>query len=242
MQRPARTSLNKHCVLALAVLAAALIVSLADGFIARNYQYHFLPGELRRIVSWSEIFAHGMGVAVIILGVIVLAPDLRRYVPRLIACPLLAGLAAAGLKYFAQRTRPLAMYEMLDTTAGQSSVGWGREFDGRIEQLSYNFQSFPSGHAATAFGFAVGMSWLIPRGRWYFFGLAILAGSQRSVSLAHWTSDVFAGAAVGIVVAGIVTGTKFCDRFYGMFEQVRSEENDDLKPIESTPTGERTAA
>jgi undecaprenyl-diphosphatase len=61
----------------------------------------------------------------------------------------------------------------------------------------WSHQSFPSGHATTAFALAVAIGFLAPR--WFYPGL-LLAGAiavSRVALGAHYPSDVLAGAIVG---------------------------------------------
>jgi undecaprenyl-diphosphatase len=63
--------------------------------------------------------------------------------------------------------------------------------------------SFPSGHAATAFMCAVALS----RGNKtapFYFGLAALISFSRVYTRMHHTSDVVAGAALGLALGGLL--------------------------------------
>ncbi len=60
-------------------------------------------------------------------------------------------------------------------------------------------RSFPSGHAATAWGLAMGLSLAFPRASWIFGMLAISASVQRLTSGAHFPSDVLAGAVLAFL-------------------------------------------
>ena len=68
----------------------------------------------------------------------------------------------------------------------------------------YLTQSFPSAHTATAFGLAIAMSWILPRGKVVFFTFAVLASFQRLIAGSHWLSDVFAGVVIAFVVSGLL--------------------------------------
>jgi membrane-associated phospholipid phosphatase len=59
----------------------------------------------------------------------------------------------------------------------------------------------PSGHSATAFSLAFCLSKLYPRGRVLWFSFALLLASSRIMVDAHYLSDVFAGAALGWLIA-----------------------------------------
>ena len=82
--------------------------------------------------------------------------------------------------------------------------------------MTNKFQSFPSGHTATAVGLAIGLTYVFPRGKYLFAVLAVMASLQRIVSNAHWTSDVLSGAAVGLIVSGLLMQNfglgRFCNR------------------------------
>lgn len=224
---PDRGRFGLYICLTVVFVVLAIVLSIADGFIARNWSLSSVPGELNRVISWTEIFAHGSGVGLIAIGIFVLAPRARRYLPRVVACALFAGLAATGLKLFFNRVRPLAIHHDLENTIGQYWVGWNRDVNEvYLQKFIYDFQSFPSAHAATAFGFAIGLSWLFPHGRWYFFSIAVLACVQRVTSLAHWTSDVCAGAAIGTIIAGVIVSTKWCHKIYSLIENGRFGKGD----------------
>ena len=167
-----------------------------------------LPGDFRRVLALSELVAHGTGVAIILVIIWCLSPHQRLHIPRVAACAFLAGLVATGLKLVHGRLRPLSCPPEIDLV-GKTWRGWWPSFSEQIPNYDYALQSFPSAHTATAVGFAVGLTWLYPRGKFVFFTLAMLAGLQRVVFVAHWPSDVVFGAAVGIFMGGcfVLPGT-----------------------------------
>jgi membrane-associated phospholipid phosphatase len=70
--------------------------------------------------------------------------------------------------------------------------------------LDWTFQSFPSGHATTAFALAAVIGFVSPR--WFYPGLAfatVIAISRVSLGV-HYTSDVIAGAIMGLLGAYFV--------------------------------------
>lgn len=148
-----------------------------------------------------EVFGHGFGAALIIVTVAVLDPLRRGVWPGLAAGSLGSGMVGNLLKYVVPRTRPrdfdLASGTVWDTFAKSPGTGWG-------------MQSFPSAHTATAVGLAVMLTALYPRGRWHFMTLAFLVGIQRIAVLAHFPSDVFAGALVGWLIGTICAKTIIC--------------------------------
>jgi membrane-associated phospholipid phosphatase len=146
------------------------------------------------LVNRFEVFGHGLGVAVLLIAVYVLDPGRRWAIPRLIACAAGAGLAANLIKMLIFRTRPYGA--ALD---GPVWATFGQWFS--AVSVGSVGQSFPSAHTATAIGFAAGLTWLYPRGRFLFYTLAVLVGCQRIVCGAHYLSDVLIGAAAGCLVA-----------------------------------------
>jgi membrane-associated phospholipid phosphatase len=168
---------------------------------------------LRDILTVLENFGYGPGIAVILIAIFVLDPAKRWALPRLIACALGSGLAANGLKLLLSRARPHSFNFLGDVWAtfgawlpGASAGSIG--------------QSFPSAHTAAAVGFAAGLVWLYPRGRWLFPIFAVLVGCQRIQSGAHFLSDVLAGAALGSIVA---LGLLKCGWIPGLMDRMEKE-------------------
>ena len=91
-------------------------------------------------------------------------------------------------------------------------IGRSRPFaDGQVDPFLYlplvwrvDYASLPSGHATNAFAalIAVGLIW--PRLRALMWVYALIIALCRVVVLAHYPSDVFAGAIVGAVGAWLV--------------------------------------
>jgi membrane-associated phospholipid phosphatase len=96
-----------------------------------------------------------------------------------------AGVAVQILKHLSGRIRPRLTDDVVFT--GPS--------------LRLGFDSFPSGHVTTAFCFAYILSSYFPRYKVYFYIWAVFIGFVRIEGIAHFPSDVLAGAVVGTVVA-----------------------------------------
>lgn len=193
--------IGKPMLLAFGLIVLGCLALLVDTEVTRLRQSDFLAGDFRRIIRLSEIFAHGFGIAVTIYLLWVLAPDRRKMIPRLAACAILPGILVQCIKLFVGRYRPGHFYpEFTD----QVSTTWiGVVPNGQLN-FEYVSQSFPSAHAATAVGFAIGLTWLFPKCRNLFVTLATLATLQRVMAGAHWLSDVCFGAAVSVIVCSIV--------------------------------------
>lgn len=182
--------------IAVAVLCAAGSVPFMWGWdeiwLRQREQWH-IPGDLKKAVELSEAFAHGSGVIVILASLWWIDITNRRKIQLAAITTLLAGAVANGLKFVFTRIRPHS-----DTNL-QADDNWFPLFHGSFWDAAH--RSFPSGHAATAVGLAIGLSWVYPRGRFIFYGLAATACFQRISSGAHFPSDVLVGAAIACCCA-----------------------------------------
>lgn len=207
-------------LIAVTLLGLGLAVLPLDFALSNPTNLDFLPGDLTRIVDLSEIFAHGFGVALAAVGIWLLAPDKVRLIPRIAMCAFWPAAGVLLTKNLFGRVRP---NEYLDHAPGGSFpnsiadtwIGWipNQQFN-----ILYETRSFPSAHAATALGLAIGLAWAFPKGRWLFFSVATLASIQRVTSHAHWPSDTFFGAAIAFVMAGALTQNWGLGYLFGRFE------------------------
>lgn len=109
----------------------------------------------------------------------------------LVLSSCLAGAVATGVRATTGRTRPTA----------REPQGWyGIRHDSQWLIGRYDFNSFPSGHTATAMGFA-GVLLLGVR-RWHVPAvlLGVLMGWSRVFLGCHHFSDVFVSALIGLAV------------------------------------------
>jgi membrane-associated phospholipid phosphatase len=127
---------------------------------------------------------------------------------------LLATTITTVTKVTVGRARPLLQHPP------SKSLGFGfmRGLPSALGGKGTNYQSFPSGHATTAFAVASASTaefahWVDEWHAWngykyvvgtVMFGGASLIGASRMYNNAHWTSDVVAGAMVG-TFAGLKT-------------------------------------
>ena len=99
----------------------------------------------------------------------------------------LAGLAADILKVLIGRSRPWVLF-------------WEGAYDFWPLQLNADYQSFPSGHAACAAAAALTLAVIAPRYRVQLLLAGLLVALTRVVIVAHYLSDVVAGAALAWLV------------------------------------------
>jgi len=205
-------------------LAAAGLLALAvDLPVAEWFRDHRLPKEVSRYLNFAEVFGHGIGVAMIMLGVFALDGSLRfpaltwpairwptfqptadrRHAARMLGGLLAGPLTVLLLKQLIDRVRPRAA----DLSQAVSVFDtFGRSLLAEGAGGGSDLHSFPSGHSATAAALASVLIWKYRRGRWFFLLLATSACLQRLASSAHYPSDACLGAAIGVVGATIVLG------------------------------------
>jgi membrane-associated phospholipid phosphatase len=208
---PLRYAAAASCVL-LALGVAAFWIDLP---VSRWCLHHKVPGGFDKLLSLAEVFAHGWGVAAILVTVWVLDPLQRWKMPRLLLASLGTGLIGNVAKAIIWRTRPYRFDFESDV--------WGT-FGAWFPPLlrASHLQSMPSGHTVTAVGLAVGLAWMYPQGKWWFALIAVAAALERVASGAHFTSDVLFGAALGMLVSNALISLPSlgylgnrCERYLG---------------------------
>ncbi len=95
------------------------------------------------------------------------------------------GFMTNGLKTLFNRPRPCDLYPRLGLVGASGGA-------------------FPSGHATMAFAIATALSFRWPKGRIFWFGIAILVGLSRIGLGVHWPSDVLAGALIGVAATSVL--------------------------------------
>jgi len=122
----------------------------------------------------------------------------RRAIPMLLA-PLFSGAAAELLKLVFVRERPVS-----DSIIQPGGYHFRFPFSGFID--GHNL-GLPSSHTAVAFGGACMLACFFPKLRPLLVLLALGCGYSRMITGAHFASDVFLGALLGIVIAHLLAST-----------------------------------
>lgn len=101
----------------------------------------------------------------------------------------LPSLVSTLLKRIIGRGRPETW--AVDAPLSFQSLNWS----------AYEYQSFPSGHATTAFSLAAVVAFLWPKAFWPAMVFAALVAISRIVVGAHYPTDITAGAVLGVLGA-----------------------------------------
>lgn len=212
------TTPNRPYLLAFALLLAAAAALTIDVPVAHYAFDNWMFGDLRKFLDVTEVYAHGMGVMMILVTVWVLDPSSSRKLPRAAACAFGSGVIAQLAKQLLPRIRPNEFDYSGDVFSSFPGF-WSADLDAVAGPVGRAIQSFPSGHAATAVGLAFALSWLYPRGKYLFAAIAVLAAVQRVEASAHFVSDTLVGAAIGCVIAGCCLDERLAGRWFSRFER-----------------------
>lgn len=181
-----------------------------DLVVASNVNSQALPGELRTLLNYAEVFAHGYGVIFILLAVWFASIRVRKKIQSLFFLLLANGSVIFLIKNLIIRVRPRGGKAREFESVWESFQGLNpivTSFD--VSKLGIsNLQSYPSGHTSTAFVLGIGLALLFPRARYLFLFFSVLASAQRIGFSAHYLSDVCAGIIVAILSVLFFINTK----------------------------------
>jgi membrane-associated phospholipid phosphatase len=197
---PRRTSfLIAAFVLAGAALAAAsfLLDNPLEQFVLAANGGHWCRSSLATAVSrygdWPELMV--LGGAGYLLARRARSTRWQRLLLSAMIASTLAGMAVNASRLTTGRTRPRA----------EAPQGWyGPYHDGRWLIGKADFNSFPSGHTATAVGFAGVLLFGAPAWGSVAVALAALIAYSRLLLGAHHPSDVAAATIIALAVAWAV--------------------------------------
>ena len=194
------------------LLFSAASVTVLDQAVSRSLSRHRLPDELADLFQAAEHFGTPYGAVLILITVWLTHPALRSRVSRTFVAAITAGLLADLIKLCVSRTRPKAFdFDLSIQSSFTGLFQWGA--GGSVQQ------GFPSAHTAFAMALAVMLGELFPQARRWFLGLGVLVSLHRVTTLAHFPSDVLAGAAVGLVTARYFLGTTPLGLVYDRMER-----------------------
>ena len=196
-------STRRSLITALLLTAAALIgMGMAlpwDYEISRWLRNQRIPGDLRKFIALSEIFAHSLGCAFILGTLWWIDEANRRKIANGALFVLLCGLLSNAMKAIIPRQRPYVFDKAVSDRGAAVWESWGTPWT--ESWMEEEIRSFPSGHTATAVAMAIALSYAYPKGRPLFFTMAALASLQRIVAGAHYPSDVLFSAALAFTLA-----------------------------------------
>lgn len=171
------------------IIALLPIVFLEDGPIRTLLKDHRIPFlfKLMHILTWLGVGWVLAAVAAGLFGIGYLRGNLKLMKAAVLSMIALAvsGLAVQIIKHIIGRPRP--------RLTDQGMVGWGAS-------LQSGHDSFPSGHAFSSFAMAAVLSSFYPAGQWIWYSLAVLVAITRIYIDAHFASDVFIGAVLGVLI------------------------------------------
>lgn len=223
-QFPARRRISSRLLLgALGLATCTLLVNWinVDNSVSATVRGWDLPGDVAKAIDLSEVFGHSVGAAGILVAALLLAPTRRSGVWVAVVITLTSGLTANLMKTMFVRVRPhsVGTIQLADSPPGNAVTPDAappaelRPIEGSAQAapqlVPSSFwdsrqRSFPSGHSATAWGLALGLSLVFPRGVALFVVVAALASLQRLTSGAHFPTDVLAGAAIAFATTSLL--------------------------------------
>jgi len=207
VMRAACQAVRDHRVLFLALSLSMVLLTLIFVLVVDEPLFEYLQkirpdlGVLRslarRFRKWGRGYDHLLFIGVpLVFAIILKSKPLGRLVLTAIVATLLAAIAVNIVRVGSGRPRPSARIKTqeADRLTGPS--------------LRYAYQSFPSGHTASAFAGATALIVCSP-----VLGVipvlsAICVGGSSWISASHYVADVFAGASIGILF-GLAFGLGF---------------------------------
>jgi len=173
-----------------AIIAVALVWRFADGTITA-WAEQIQSTSVQDTIRLANRFGGGMNPAMVVLFFLLAGVAYRRhrwiaYAVAMAYAGAAAGIAVQIVKYTAGRTRPELWL-------------------GPFQHARAAATSFPSGHTVGAFALAGVLMLSSPSRtmRIAAFLLALSVAVSRVLAFRHWTSDVLASAAIGMLLAAV---------------------------------------
>jgi undecaprenyl-diphosphatase len=167
---------------------AAFVASFVlDGMIADYFAQPWPSGQRKALVEAMRAWGEASTIMVLLVGISLIKPsDRLKCVAIGLAC-IGASLAVSSLKPLTRRLRPAEVQ--------------ARGIEGHWHLEGNANSSFPSGHVATAFSFARGLSLAYPPLRTLSLFAASGTAVSRMADARHYFSDCLAGGLLGWAVA-----------------------------------------
>jgi membrane-associated phospholipid phosphatase len=180
-----------------------LIVLLLGGLLALCFFFvdrpvaiwaHGLDPEIVAVFRNITVFGSstpyliGLAALYLVLRVILRRPAAAKRALFVIAAIVASGITVDLLKGVVARWRPVALL------AEPSRYGFA------FFKIGFRHNSFPSGHATTAWAVACALTVLHPRWRVLWLAAAAVVSASRVIVGAHYPGDVLAGAWFGVVI------------------------------------------
>lgn len=181
---PQRYFLIPFLILVLLGFILLLLNSKAELFLWINRHHTYFFDELFKIITFF-----GDGIVITLVVLLLLFFKFRYSVLAAIAFAY-NSLVIQILKQFFRAPRPIKYFE--DIMPIRTIEGYP----------VHDWNSFPSGHAASAFTLAVVLSYLLPHRKrhWIIIPLAALTAFSRVYLAQHFMEDIIAGAVIAVVM------------------------------------------
>ncbi|HEV7502478.1 MAG TPA: phosphatase PAP2 family protein [Vicinamibacteria bacterium] len=167
-------------------MSPVVFVTHSDDWVSERMRRFAPPRWLAAWMLLSTRLGDGWVWAAVVLAVTARGEGVARALTETATAIVVVNVTQMGLKHAFRRTRPL------------------RASAGVIVTAPDRF-SFPSGHTMNAFAVAVIVSIAAPHAAVPALALAGSVGASRVVFRLHYVSDVVAGAAVGSVLAALMS-------------------------------------
>ena len=175
-----------------------------------NYNTHPIPDYLKlptRIMRSMEDWGENVYIFCVLYAMWQFDRHRRSRIVLLIASAILVTLPVEGIKRIAGRERP-------ELNGGQSVFHGPAKFDG-----GGDFQSFPSGHAASSASYSGSLAAFYPPMKPVVIALAVGCAGNRIWKERHFFSDCWAGGAMGFWLAYTLPRRRWVRRFCDQFDR-----------------------
>jgi hypothetical protein len=186
-----RVRWSDRIALICSAIVVALVWGLADVRITA-WAERVQSSNVEDFIRIANRFGGGMNPAMVVLFFLIAGVAYRRrlwiaYAVAMAFAGAAVGIAVQVIKYTAGRTRPELWL-------------------GPYEHARASATSFPSGHTVGAFALAGVLMLASPSKtmRIAAFLLALFVAVSRVLAFRHWTSDVLASAAIGMIIAAVM--------------------------------------